>query len=95
MLYTCSIASRGMRRAMMSIGARTSVRRSIGITPLHTKSAFDDENDGNTKPGQSAKSKSSPSSSVWKCFVLPGVALTPVFFSATIAFTVLDLPTFG
>jgi hypothetical protein len=84
-----------MRAATMETGCRTSVSRSMGNTPLHTSSARLAVNEGNTRPGQSARSKPSPSSSVWKCFVFPGVALTPVFFFATSAFTVELLPTLG
>ena len=62
---------------------------------MHTSSARELVKEGKTRPGQSARRSPAPSSSVWKCFVFPGVAETPVFFFATSAFTVEDLPTFG
>ena len=62
---------------------------------MHTSSALDAVNDGNTRPGQSASISPSPRLSVWKCFVFPGVELTPVFFAATSALTVDDFPTLG
>ena len=93
--YVASRSCLEILDATIPTGSRTSVSLSMGNTPLHTSSALDAVNEGNTNPGQSASNKPSPSSSVWKCFVLPGVAETPVFLAATNALTVDDLPTFG
>ena len=84
-----------MRFAKSSIGDMWSLRALRGRIPPHTISARDDTTDGKTSPGQSHSMTESDTIIVWKCFVFPGVAETPVFFFATNAFTVEDLPTFG
>ena len=93
--YVASRSRLEILEATIPTGSRTSVSLSMGSTPLHTSSALEAVKDGNTSPGQSARRSPAPSSNVWKCFVLPGVADTPVFFAATSAFTVDDLPTLG
>ena len=67
----------------------------MGITPLATILARVSANWGNTSPGQSHTRRSFSMMSVWKCFVLPGVADTTVFFSPSSALMVELLPTLG
>ena len=50
---------------------------------------------GRTSPGQSHRVSSGVTLSVWKCFVLPGVAATAVFLEPNIALIEDDLPTLG
>ena len=70
---------------------------SAGRMPSHAICAFEPATVGKTSPGQSHQQEGGTSGtrSVWKCFVLPGVAGTDVFFCATNTLTVLDFPTFG
>eukprot|EP00955_Chlamydomonas_euryale_P048169 353889-Chlamydomonas_euryale.AAC.2 len=93
--YVASRFARPTRATTMSTGDRTSVRRSIGMTPAATISAFDAAKRGMTSPGQSHSMSPSPICSVWKCFVLPGVGATDVFLVPNSALIVLLLPTLG
>mmetsp|Transcript_46059 Transcript_46059/g.75413 ORF Transcript_46059/g.75413 Transcript_46059/m.75413 type:complete len:243 (-) Transcript_46059:622-1350(-) len=52
-------------------------------------------NEGNTSPGQSHRVTMSSRMSVWKCLVLPGVALTTTFLLVNRALMVLLFPTLG
>ena len=102
MLYVASRILRGTR-------PHTSSREGIGSrsvftcrTPAQIISAAEDTKDGKTRPGQSQSCRSSQSISVWKCFVLPGVAPTatrtaPCWYllAPTSTLITLLLPTFG
>ena len=51
---------RGMRSQIFATGTRTSVNRSTGNTPAHTKSAREAAKEGKTKPGASGECQSRP-----------------------------------
>jgi hypothetical protein len=84
-----------MRAASSDADDSYSRMRSIGSKPLRYMAGVERANDGITRPGQSHSISVELSISVWKCFVLPGVDVTPVFFSAISTLIVDDLPTFG
>lgn len=86
---------RGTRSATTCMGSLCWVIRSIGRTPEATISNLELVNEGNTNPGQSHKVSLLDIIRVWKCFVLPGVEVTPVRFSPTNALIVELLPTLG
>lgn len=73
-----------------------------GSTPLNSRSALVFMNTGKTRPGQSQSSSESDSTTVCRCFVLPGVAPTatrtaPCEVADTPSSTLIseDFPTFG
>ena len=82
----------GTRFATTRIGSRCSVIRSTGRTPDAIISYLELVKDGNTNPGQSHKVSLSDIINVWKCFVLPGVDVTPVRFWPTKALIVELFP---
>mmetsp|Transcript_7634 Transcript_7634/g.18446 ORF Transcript_7634/g.18446 Transcript_7634/m.18446 type:complete len:234 (-) Transcript_7634:761-1462(-) len=95
MLYASSKTHRGMRPATSIIGSMWSLSTLIGRMPPHTISPREATTDGMTNPGQSQSITELDTIIVWKCFVLPGVAVTPTFFAPQSALTVEDLPTLG